>query len=604
MVTAANSRAMSREDDSPVRTIAIAALVAICTFVAFLPALSAGFVNWDDDLLLLENPNWRGLTPRHFGWMFTTTHMGPYQPLAWLSYSIDERLWGLRPAPFHATNLVFHTITATLFFLLGRRLIRSATRASGLVLDLASAAAALLFSVHPLRVESVAWVTERRDVLCGVFFVGALLAYVRAAEDVAASRRRRVLSLASIALVILAALSKGWAMTLPALMLVLDFYPLRRHPRMPWRRLIIEKAPVLLVAALAALVAYFGQRSGAWGPQQFAHRGVGERIAQAGYALAFYPAKSLWPARLLPIYELPPSIRLTDPRYAIPTIAVAATTVAAWLARRRRTAAPAAWLAYLVTIAPFIGIAQAGNQIVADRYSYLSCLSFPLLAGAGLAIAARRYERRAARLALCGASIIVIGLLAAQTWNLTRSWQDSFSLWRRAIAINPESWVSHSNLGDALRKAGNRAEAKEHFARAVSINPGAGVAWLNLGELLKADGDLAEAETALRQAADHHPEPPLAELQLGEICARTNRPAEALTHFIAASNHPKTAAWAEFGAGVILRITGRPGEAADHLRRAIELDPSIPGIVQELKAAEALAGARVYPTSTGPYKQN
>ncbi len=535
--------------------------------------------------------------------MFTTTYMGPYQPLAWLSYSIDYRCWGLSPIAFHASNLVLHSITAALFFFLARELIRAAIHASGLVLDFSSAAAALFFSVHPLRVESVAWITERRDVLCGVFFVGALLVYVRGAAGVATGTRRCVLGPGCIVLVILAALSKGWAMTLPFLMFVLDFYPLRRHPQVPLRRLISEKTSILVIAGLTAAIAYWGQQSGAWGPQQFAHRTVFERVAQAAYALVFYPTKTIWPASLLPIYELPVVIRLTDARYAAAAAAVVLISIAAWLARRRCPAVLATWLAYVVTIAPFVGITQAGNQIVADRYSYLSCLSFPLLVAGGMAIAARR-PNRFIRTALFATSFVVTAMLATEAWRLTLAWHDSLSLWKRAVALNPNSWVSHGNLADALRQFGDTAGAKRHFQKAVALNPRSGIAWLNLGEILKAENQFPEAEAALRQAAAHHPEPALAELQLGEICARTNRPDESLIHFAEAARNPRTAAWAEFGAGIVLRNQNRPDESLAHLRRAAQLDPSIPGVAQEIHAAEVLATSPVYPAATAPYKQN
>jgi len=597
----AASTAESRYSASACRTLGVAALVVAVTIAAFWPALGAGFLNWDDDLLLIENTNWRGLTPHSFGWMLTTTYMGPYQPLAWFSYALDEQFWSLNPFAFHATNLALHAATAAIFFFLARRIIRLVVHPDGLTLDFCSAVCALLFSIHPLRVESVAWITERRDVLCGVFFVGALLAYVRAADNPASTKHAHALRPACIVLVALAALSKGWAMALPAIMLILDYYPLRRRPLTPWSRLCAEKTPVVIIAALTALIAYLGQRSMVWGPRQLDHRGIGERIAQTSFALAFYPAKTVWPARLLPIYELPETIRLAAPRFALATLGVVAITIAAWSFRLRWPALLAGWLAYLVTIAPFAGIVQFGNQIVADRYSYLSCLSFPILAAGSLTMAARAPRWRAT--AMVGA-MAVLAVLAVQSWRLTEAWHDSFSLWRRALAIDPGSWIAHSNLGDALRKAGDASGAEQQFEAAVRTNPRAGVAWLNLGEILKAEGRIGEAEAAFIKAANYHPEPALAELQLGEVCARTARPDEALAHFFAATTNPKTAAWAEFGAGVVLTDSGHAADAVRHLRRAVALNPAIPGGIEQLNAAISLAQEQVYPASTAPYKQN
>jgi hypothetical protein len=308
--------------------------------VAFLPVLGNGFIpNWDDRTNFLDNPWYRGLGPAQLRWMFTTFHAGHYIPLTWLSLGLDYLLWGLDPAGYHLTSLLLHAATALAFYFLARRLFRLALppATSPAALRWGAATAALLFAVHPLRVESVAWATERRDVLSGLFYVLALLAYLKMVE--AEPGRRRGLHLASLALFVCALLSKSITVTLPVTLLVLDVYPLRRlggpagwrAPR-PW----LEKLPFFALSAAAAAVA-FAALLPLGNARSVADMGLGIRTFLSVYGLAFYLFTTVAPLDLSPLYPL--SVTVTWMHFAV----VAGITLVAVLMHRRWPALTAVW---------------------------------------------------------------------------------------------------------------------------------------------------------------------------------------------------------------------------------------------------------------------
>src|ERR671923_1602028 len=289
-------------------------VVALITGITFLPILWNQFVDWDDYDNLLNNPNYRGLGWSQIRWMFTTFHMGHYQPLSWVTLAVDYLLWGLNPVGYHLTNLVIHAANASFFYFISRQLLARALPVaadeSSWRLSLSAASAALLFAIHPLRVESVAWATERRDVLAGFFFLWTIYCYLRAASSPQVHSHRRWLT-AAVFIYGLSLLSKATGMTLPLALLVLDFYPLHRLQggpanwlKSPLRNLLLEKLPFFVLALVFALSALFAQRSiGALKPLQ--DYDVASRMGQAFYGLSFYLWKTLVPTRLSPLCELP-----------------------------------------------------------------------------------------------------------------------------------------------------------------------------------------------------------------------------------------------------------------------------------------------------------
>ena len=313
--------------------------LAAVAFLVFSPALLNGFVDWDDHINLLENPSYRGLGWTHIRWMFSTTLMGHYIPVTWLSFGLDYTLWGMNPFGYHLTNNLIHAANTAVFYLIALRLLGKASRLTGGTLRAAGVMAALFFALHPLRAESVAWVTERRDVLSGLFFLLTILLYLAAADADGAPRRR--LLVASVTAYALALLSKSIVMTLPLVLLLLDVYPLGRL-RLRWgmwreaaiRALLREKLPYLALGFAGAVVSYWAVASQHFltGSDKY---GWPARIGIAGYSVWFYVEKTAVPLALSPLYELPRVVSLLEARFLWSIVAAVAISLALLALRRR-----------------------------------------------------------------------------------------------------------------------------------------------------------------------------------------------------------------------------------------------------------------------------
>ena len=443
----------------------IAVLVVALTIGVFTPALSPEWVNWDDPAMFLENPHYRGLGPRQLVWMFTSFHMGHYMPLTWLTLGWDYAVWEMSPWGYHLSNVLLHAGTALVFYFLAVRLLRLALGAAttgGLSLRLGAAAAAVFFAAHPLRAESVAWVTERRDVLSGLFYVGAALAYVKA---VSGDSRRVGLYWTSVALFVGALLSKSITATLPLTLLVLDIYPLRRlGGARGWTRWAVwaEKLPFFALGLAAAALAFLalvplGNMRSLSGMSPLL------RVVLLLYSLAFYLGKTALPLALSPLYTFPMLVTYYDFALALGGIALALVLV------RSLPAFSASWAVYAVTLLPVSGVFHNGPQSVADRYSYLAGLPWALWVGAAVAWhpdSAPRARMLATALRTAVAAVLVGYVVLA--WQQAAIWHDSVALWRHALAVDPESRNAHAYLGNAYAEAGMVPEAIGQYEEAAA----------------------------------------------------------------------------------------------------------------------------------------
>jgi tetratricopeptide (TPR) repeat protein len=481
-------------------------LLVVLVLVAFVPALSAGLVNWDDDDLLLEQMAYRTLTAESLRWMFTTTISGHFHPLTWLSYTLDWWVWGREMFGYHLTSILLHAGSAVVFFFLVRRLIVLGARdadeqkptSPDRVLILSAAAAAALFAVHPLRAESVAWLAERRDVLSGLFFLLSVLFYVRYAESGRSDGRHggdRLLNYGgAVACCGLSLLAKASAVTLPVILLILDAYPLGRLRRGlgggRWAA-VVDKLPFVALCVPAGVIAYVAQRSeGAMYP--LAEYSLQYRCAQALYGLTFYVVKTVWPANLGPLYQIPSGDELLGPLLWQGAVGSALLVGAALVFCRRVPAITATIVYYIVQVSPVLGFAQSGPQLVADRYSYLSCLGFAALAGAGLhrlahALAARGQRDANRVLGLAGFAAVI--LLAHATFRQADVWLSSLTLWSRGVQVSPNSSIAHTNRGDALVQFQAPEAALHEYKVALSLNPKDVIAVRHLAKLLLMHGD-------------------------------------------------------------------------------------------------------------------
>ena len=602
----------------------IPVVLAIVTFLAFLPSLWCGFANLDDGKLIAENPAFRGLSWEHLRWMAGATLLGHWHPLTWLSFAIDYQLAGLKPYQYHLTNVLFHAANAPLLYAVILRLLR-ATRGleRGTASRLAAAAGTLLWSVHPLRVESVTWITERRDVLSGFFLLLTVLAYLRACP---AGTGRAVASwgwyAASIGLLALSLLSKAWGMSFFAVAIVLDWYPLRRLPASPsaWLKpdawpVLAQKMPYFALGLASAWIAGMAQRSSG-ATHGLEDWPLASRIAQACYGLVFYPWKTLWPTRLCILYDLPNGLNPLRPKYlACYAGLIAAVTVAVVL-RRRAPWLGAAAAVYAICVAPVLGFLQSGDQFVADRYSYIACVPWSVLAAGLLAAAAGRVKAplRAWVLAAPAAPALV---LAWATWTQAWTWRDPVPLWRQAVEAEPMQLASHVNYGYTLdtrakelekqgrvREAGPLyEEALEHFRIATRLDPLDWRGWFPLANALRRKGEFAGAEGAYREAAKSMPQAYLPLVNLGFMLQRDlNRPDDALKAFreaVESVEHPRPGSFPSarphLALGRALRDRGDTQGAGAAFTRALEL-------AIQRQDSEAIQQARAELASLGNQK--
>ena len=580
-------------------------LIFCVTLAAFVPALRGQFLDWDDVVNFVENPYYRGLRPAQLRWMFTSTLMGHYIPLTWMSFGLNYVLGGMNPWGYHLVNLLLHASNAVLVYLVARRLMAAATSGGAQVgrtdpaIAWASAFGALLFGIHPLRVESVAWITERRDVLCGLFFLLAVLAYLIGVEGGGRPRSAgRALSLGTFAA---ALLSKAAAMPLPVVLLLLDVYPLRRL-HLGWRRLLTEKAPYVALAGAAAVTALIALRRGV-AVTSYENYGVLSRLSMVAYSTLFYPIAFLWPMRLSPMYELPPRVSLGVWPFYPALLGVVAVSVILVLVRRRWPAGLAAWIYSALMILPVSGVVHSGSQLVNDRYSYLSGIGFALVGGAtlwaGLGLRERGRLSTGTAGALAGAAILILLALGGTTWIQTYAWRDPETLWRWAVDMDPTCSLCHGNLGAAIGSGptgkARLDEAEEHLRRAIALRPDSPIPYFNLGNILLVRKQYADAELAFRRYGDLSPGSPRGLARLGLLAILRGEYAEAVSLLAEARGapaglDPAPGAPARLRAvavdlveddagaltllGQILVEQGHPSEAVGALRRAAALDPA------------------------------
>jgi Flp pilus assembly protein TadD len=588
---------------SKLRTL-ISFFVVLLTIACFLPALSGSFLNWDDNVNFQENPAFRGFGPDQIRGVFTSTLFGHYIPITRLSWSLNYAFGGLNPRGYHLVNVLLHAGNALAFYAVARRLLAAVVDRGGqeararIDLSIAAAVAALVFSLHPLRVEPVAWITGRADVLCGAFVLVATWFYLRAVDGEEPARPRLVL--AAGAALAAAILSKGAALPLPVALLLLDVYPLRRLARVGVWSLVREKIPLFATSLAGAIVVGLAVRQGALltRPEEY---GVVARVAIAAYCFCIYAVRFIWPAGLSPLYEMPAQVRLSEPRFGLAVLACVLVTAALILLRRRWPAGLAAWAFSIIMLAPTSLALRLGADLAPDRYSYISGMALAMLAGGavvGLSAAFRvaRPARRALSYAVGAAILVATGALAVVTWNQVKIWRDDESLWRRAVRLDPTSPSAASNLGSALRAQGRLDEAAESSGRALRLRPGFPEAHLNLALIRAQQGRPAEAEQHFRRALELKPRSVPAHLGLASTLEGQGRVDEAFGHFRTAIELEPRLAGPHNDLGVALARGGRLADALVEFREAVRLDPSSAqaqnnlglALVQTGNAAEAV----------------
>lgn len=565
-------------------TIALGLAVFVWTLGLFAPAVRYGFVDYDDREALLDNAEFRGLGPTPLRWMFTTFHMGHYQPLTWASLGLDSlmaRAWfgdALDPRPYHATNVLLHALSAFLVFVLASRLFSAAFAASALregwELDAASALAALLFAVHPLRAESVAWVTERRDVLSSCLLLLSVWFYL-AAQDANRSRAT-VFKVGCWLAYLLSLLSRAMGVTLPVILFLLDIYPLRRlhgggmGKKATLRGLLLEKIPFALLATPFILLAPIAQREvgAAWSWQE---HGPIARVAQACYGLVHYLWKSVAPLRLSPIYELARPIDPLASKYVASFLLVVVAAFFFWKWRRRLHAPLIAAACYAVLLLPVLGFFQSGDQEVADRYSYLPGVVLAMLvAGAVLRLWIDRPSWKIPGVVLGVAVSIFLSVLTSRQIGI---WKDSAALWTQGQSVAPNSAIAQAGYSTVMIEQGNYAEAAAHARRAIQIVPRNWQAHQNLWKALQGLGKNDELITALNESVRSDVMAEEAHNNLGNVYARQAAYDKSVAEYRAAIALRPDYAKARANLSFVMLRTGDVAGAEEQGRLAVEADP-------------------------------
>ncbi len=491
----------------------VAASVAVLTAWAHWPAVRNGLVNWDDDIYLetvQRHPRLSGETVR---WAFTSLVPFYYHPLTWLSHVADDQVFGSNWKGPHAVNVVLHGANAALVVLLLGMLLRSVAGLSdGARLSLATGVG-VVFAIHPLQVESVAWLAERKNLLCGLFSLGCLVSYVVAVRERASKGWRA----ATGGLFVAALLSKPMAVSLPVVMLALDYYPLERQKSVTWRTLLLEKLPYVIFAAGLSALTVIGQVQ--WGAvKPLDDLGMLERLLVAARGMAFYLKKLIWPSWLSPYYPLGGQPSVTQAEFLVPLSLFLALTGLAWWQRRRVPSLVTAWVVYVAWLLPVSGVMQVGPQAAADRFMYLALLGPVAVAGQGCLWLWQRLRM----VGRCALVVLLSGLTLCQivkTREMIRVWHDEETLWREVLRYFPDSGAGNFHLAMALVDQWRFAEALPHARYAVTIIDDNPLAHATLGVIYLKTGHFQEAVPELQEALRRQPEDWSAQYNLA--CAHT-----------------------------------------------------------------------------------
>ena len=513
------------------------------------------FVNLDDEDYVYENPTVsRGLTSYGITWAFTHTYASNWHPLTWISHMLDCQLYGLNPGGHHLTSVLLHAATAILLFLVLRQMTGALW---------ASAFVAAVFAIHPLRVESVAWVSERKDVLSGLFFMLTLAAYVRYARGTFSPGRYLMVVLCFA----MGLMAKPMLVTLPFVLLLLDYWPLGRMLRTALRPLVVEKIP-LLVLSIASCAVTIPAQGEAVAP--ISRVPIALRLGNAAISYVAYLGQMVFPIRLAPVYPLFAD-ELTTWKIGLALVFLAGVSTAAILLRRNRPYLLVGWLWYVGMLAPVIGLVQVGNQARADRYTYLPQIGVYLL----VAWAARDalYSRRRGPLILGVASLSVIAALMVCATIQTSYWRNSTSMWTHALSCTSRNYAAHNNLGGALFERGQAAKAIDEYQRALEIEPDFLEARYNLAAAYNSLGRHVEAIAQYQKAVEIAPNSAEAHNNLARALFQQGQLAEAIDQFQQALRIKPDDAVARYNLGNALILQGQLGDAIAQYKEAVRVKP-------------------------------
>ena len=546
------------------RDVLICLCIVTATLAVYWQVSRHEFINFDDTQYITENRHVQaGLNAESITWAFTSTRASNWHPLTWLSHMLDYQLFGLDPGRHHLTNVFFHIANTLLLFLILNKMTGESWR-SGFV--------AALFALHPLHVESVAWAAERKDVLSTFFWMLTMWSYVRYVERSTVSRYLPVILFFAFGL-----MAKPMLVTLPFVLLLLDYWPLGRiqlgEAGKPWQssfdfRLVWEKIPLFALAAASCVATFLAQqKGGAMAPLQ--HYSIDARISNALVAYIAYIWKMIWPFQLAILYPHPSHIPLWQAGSAC--LVIVMIFVLAVRSIKRRPYFTVGWLWYVGTLVPVIGLIQVGEQAMADRYTYVPLIGIFIVIAWGVPELARRW--RGSRIGLGTAATALLAFLTVATWFQIRYWTDSITLFEHTLDVTDDNYVAHYSLGIALASRGKFTDAIRHYEDALHIAPNSAQTHNNLGAALAEQKKFSDAihhySEALRIAPSYFD----AHYNLGLALVSQRRFDDAVHHYSEALRIEPYDVDAHNNLGNLLGKLGRTREAYGHFRKALQMDP-------------------------------
>lgn len=551
---------MLTESSRSAKWVAVLLLI-LATTITYFPVKDSEFIDLDDDVYVTDNP-WiqQGLNLQSISWAMTSLREGVWNPMTWISFMLDYQLFGLNPAGYHLTNLVLHL--GSVLLLLGV-LYRMTERFWPSLL------VAALFALHPLNVESVAWVTERKNVLSTLFWMLSLWAYLEYLRKPVWQHYVGIMGF-----LILGLMSKQMLVTLPCALLLLDYWPLRRlgdngkefRVRLP--HLVLEKVPLFAAVLGAGLLTLIAAHTDDALPS-LERLSLGVRLANAPLSYALYLKKMVWPMDLAVFYPHPGST-LSPLAVALAILVLAGISLGVWWGRKSRYLV-VGWLWYLGTLVPAAGLIQVGGQSMADRHTYIPAIGIFIMLIWGVAESAQAMRLRTAWLATASLGLIISMMLL--TRQQLGHWKDSITLFEHTVAVTEGNYLVHNNLGTALLERGNVDAAIENFSRVLEIRPHSDRGLYNMALALRAQGKIEESAHYLARALQSNPSMAEAYNNLGIILIAQKRLEDAITLFKEALEIAPRMEQAHNNLGTALISQGRVDEALVHFLKAVEFNP-------------------------------
>jgi protein O-mannosyl-transferase len=513
-------------------------LIIVIVFACFCNVLGNGFV-WDDMPNLVENPHYRGLSVSHLSWMFKAFRDANYHPLVWASFGLDYVLWGMNPAGYHLTNLIWHILNSVLFFYLIAMFLNSGRlfpeNPNYKSISACAAAGTLFFALHPLRVENVAWLSARADLMCAAFYMLTVMCYLKYVKSM---RHKRKWYICTLFFFICSLLSRAWGITLPVVLLIIDGYPLRRlNGEKVFTRsnaaIILEKIPLALFSIDAGYLAFLAKSQRAVMLNLDQH-GWLARLMQSAYGLIFYLWKTLVPTRLSPLYLLDQHFNPFETRYRVSILLAMAIMIGLCKARNRLPGLAVCFLCYAFIVSPVLGIVQTGPQVAADRYTYISCLPFGILISAGLFRFQPLWKKKSPYILLVAVTLSLLTAFFFMSVRQSKIWHDGNSLWTQAIKVNPESFVAYWNRGLFLDSQENHEGALSDYSNAIKYNPTDDKYYNNRGAIRKMQGHIKEAMEDFNAAIKLNPKSPEPYANRATIYASQNNMKQAIDDYLKA----------------------------------------------------------------------